>query len=195
MEQINKLSVNFPLISQSPNLKGDIPRPQTVSSFSLESKEKYWHSLTDHSVQPSYQYIKILIYHDIIGTIYWYIICPGILSIRYIAYRLSNYPIGWISNRLFSLPSSLSKVLLFLVLNNRAFYAPIIPQLSEQRQLGVTTNRHVFKVSRCRRPPYSGRLSIAPPLTLAGQKGPIFQKKIGASGGWAEPHLLAFTVP
>ncbi|MGJ1415922.1 hypothetical protein [Sphingobacterium multivorum] len=59
---------------------------------------------------------------------------------------------------------------------------------------GTYGDQAPFMAYLYRRPPCDGRFSIALSLTLSGQKGPIFPKKIGASGGWAEPHLLAFTV-
>jgi len=119
------------------------------------------------------QDIMISRYRDIYISGYRNIKVSDIQLSGYPAYRLSDYPIGWISNWLLSLTSSLSKVPLFLVLNNRAFYAPIMPQPSEQRRMGGLRNQDAFTISLCRRPPYSSRLSIALTLTLSGQKGPI----------------------
>lgn len=134
-----------------------------------------------------YVHIYVSIYLDIIHT---YLRIYG-----YIAHRLFIYRVGCICNRLLSLPIGLSTVLNYPLRNASSFHFPNTSPLSEQRRAGACGEQAPFMEHLCWRPPCDGRLSIALPLTLAGQKGPIFPKKIGASGGWAEPHLLAFTAP
>jgi len=70
-----------------------------------------------------------------------------------------------------------------------------MPQLPEERGAGGLGLKEPSNKGLCRRPPYDGRFSFAPTPDPCGSECPIFPKKIGASGGWAEPHLLAFTAP
>ncbi|MGO3194368.1 MAG: hypothetical protein ACTIKE_10155, partial [Sphingobacterium sp.] len=59
---------------------------------------------------------------------------------------------------------------------------PIMSLPSGFRMEATHGDQDPFMKHLCWRPPLDGRISIALPLTLAGQKGPIFPKKIGASG-------------
>lgn len=166
----------------------------STSVFSLESKGRKSDSSLIMLRRICYQKILISKYHDIIRPIYQYIIYPDKQLSGYIAHRLFGYRIGYICNRLFSLPIGLLTVFRYRYQNARPYYAPNTSPLSEQRRAGACGEQSPFMEHLCWRPPLDGRISIALPLTLAGQKGPIFPEKIGASGGWAEPHLLAFTV-
>ncbi|MBD1421014.1 hypothetical protein [Sphingobacterium chuzhouense] len=131
-------------------------------------------------------------YHDIYIPRYLDIKYPDIQSFRYPAHCLSGYTIGYTRDRPFGWPTCPS---VNHFSDPRILLLSVVTLPAEQHRAGYLWTKDLPHEDLDWRPPYDGRMSIAPPLTLPGQKGPIFPKKIGASGGWAEPHLLAFTVP
>lgn len=191
----NNLSAKFKAILFSSGWMRHIIFPLSTSVFSLENQGSKSDSSLILLSRICYQKILISKHHDIIRPIDQDFIFPDKQLSGHLAFPLFRYPIGCICNRLFSLHIGLSMVLNYPLRNDRSFHFPNTSPLSEQRRVGACGEQSPFMEHLCWRPPCDGRFSIALSLTLAGQKGPIFPKKIGASGGWAEPHLLAFTVP
>lgn len=202
----NNPPVNLQAILFSSGLIRRIFCRLSTSFFSLESKGSISDNLPILLCRICYGQVLILTLLDTIKSLYQgslisiyqnmdILIYTGIPPIGYIAHRLFRYRVDYICNRLFSLPIGLLTVFRYRYRNTKPYYAPNTSPLSEQRRAGACGEQSPFMEHLCWKPPLDGRISIALSLTLAGQKGPIFPKKIGASGGWAEPHLLAFTVP
>ena len=134
-----------------------------ISIFFFESKLHLKHKLLALPCPSIYRVFRISSYQDTDRKIHHDTIYPDIQIGRYIAFWISRHLIGCNASRLFD----------WLGIS---FATDTVPLSKKWREKTPMEQVHSMERGR-RRPSYDGRLSIALPLTLAGQKGPIFQRK------------------
>jgi|GEM_PF-3794894 len=170
------LSTTVFSIGSKGNISGYVPIPLRLVWYGQILVPEYHGTFT-----PTYLDINICPYQDIYRspyvhiyvTIYLDIIHTYLMIYGYMANHLSSHPLGHICNRLLSPPIRPLTDLNCPFQYHRSHYDPFFSPPSEQRRLGKQEKQALPMEDLCRRPPYCGRLSIALPLTLAGQKGPI----------------------
>lgn len=169
--------INFP----SAILLDRLAIQNIISVFFFESRLQLRQKLLPQLCPSIYRGLMISSYQDTDRIIHHDNIYPDIQIGRYLALTISRYLIGCNASKPFDwLRISFLQPLFFLS-----------PKNGEKNTHGASTSNGKRETKTALRRSLFHRTV----LDLCGSKRSNFPKKIGASGGWAEPHLLALTVP